>query len=902
MTGPGEGVPPVQEDNDLSRTTTPERHPNAPTNTAVERYDKLVNKRFGVEEDLITRFGGERIQFTVDGTESKGWTETFSKNVFIKGFADLSPGQKNAVLNLVLVFSHYGIAMEKADKGDKWDINFKDKTFKLTTAKGEVREGKLDYPEQAKVRTETVRALGPLRVDAVAQNNAEGRGKAIDPTVVQDLIAKGSLSEVLRALYQKDQLTLEGRQKFLKGNSQVDGSADAIAGINKYLKEMNAPAGEQLAADGTNYKGSALQNKAWLKHIGDTLWGTREAAPAAPEASAPKPEEVTVTSGEPTMDHTRPSATENQIASIGELKGVEVGPSPALPKKENVVLHPPEEVIYVLPQEGKTSAELAARVDASAQPKIDALKTKIMAQKGSEGRATVEKDLNKDDRPRGFIGRIVDNIFGSKNKADFVPSEGEVDFDAPETEIQRQSQEEWKKLKASTDYTLSVSMEGIETARYAVKNKEGSVVAEIKVGSGEDLVQVMKQLKEQVEKTVASTTTVATGSPISAVEAPPVAAEAKQYVDTFAHAAVLAAIKNFPVNINVSAKQIVDEKGKITIEMRGSHVGKGKIGNLKEAKVTTLGNLNLVADYMIGLDPTQEAERQINAMASVLADWKARADQLDQPVASPQSSPVASVESAPEKPTTFQLEAFKTSFEKLGLVPVRYKDGFNFGTLPMVFEKADVGAVTYKAVINKNLIADYMATVTITPEGATISYYNHSLGSNSISNVELKTVPIESLSDGKSKSILTMIQNEANQMEQWAINPKTLKSDPKLGKALENRDDKDRKKLEKATKSFERQFNASGNFTRKEFNNTIYFEQVPSAKVQKVMGEADITSAYLSIGIGTNADTGEIQHVINFYDTTERKGVSMPVPEKTLKQAIESIQSSHARWETTLPE
>lgn len=201
----------------------------------------------------------KQIDFKITKADFLGFSEAFSKAEYSKSFQALSSTEKNIVLNVDLILREYGVNTNQMHPNDHWSFDFAAQTFSFRGEDGKSVRGNLRSPKKEDVQRKTEAALGELHTSATAREDVNDVAP-VNPTVL-DVATEadgGSLTETLAASYRRDLGSLKARQEFLKSDS------DTVAGINKYLGNNK---GQLLKADGTGYRGTAEQNRAWMMYI-----------------------------------------------------------------------------------------------------------------------------------------------------------------------------------------------------------------------------------------------------------------------------------------------------------------------------------------------------------------------------------------------------------------------------------------------------------------------------------------------------------------------------------------------------------------------------------------------------------------------------------------------------------
>lgn len=242
-----------------------------PHNTDVQVQTELIeglgekNKAYHVLEKIEARdVPKAQVDFTIKKEDYKGFSEAFSKALYGKGFQESTPREQNITLNVDLLLRHYGINTNQMHAGDKWHFDFTAQTFRFQGENGKVTSGRLEKPEATAIQQRTHEQLGDLHTSATARESADDVAP-VDPTVLDVATEKGggSLTETFRAFYNSDMGTVKARQEWLKSDPL------SVAGINKYLRQLlgDKAQSQLLKEDGTGYRGTAEQNRAWMMYI-----------------------------------------------------------------------------------------------------------------------------------------------------------------------------------------------------------------------------------------------------------------------------------------------------------------------------------------------------------------------------------------------------------------------------------------------------------------------------------------------------------------------------------------------------------------------------------------------------------------------------------------------------------
>lgn len=251
-----------------------------PHNTDVQVQTELIehlgekNKAYHVLEKIEARdVPKPQVDFTIKKEDYKGFSEAFSKALYGKGFQESTPREQNITLNVDLLLRHHGINTNPMHAGDKWHFDFVAQTFRFQGEDGKAMSGRLEKPEAAAIQRRTHEQLGDLHTSATAREAADDVAP-VNPTVLDVATEKGggSLTETFRAFYNSDMGTVKARQEWLKEDTL------SVAGINKYLQQLlgDKAQSQLLKEDGTGYRGTAEQNRAWMMYIRYDLMGIKD--------------------------------------------------------------------------------------------------------------------------------------------------------------------------------------------------------------------------------------------------------------------------------------------------------------------------------------------------------------------------------------------------------------------------------------------------------------------------------------------------------------------------------------------------------------------------------------------------------------------------------------------------
>jgi hypothetical protein len=228
--------------------------------------------------------GREKEKFKISDYGATSFTDALARHFYAndKGYKGLKHEQRNAVLNVYLALSSQGLNLNVSRQSDEWLIDLEAGTYEATLS-GRTIDGKLEYVKDKEAREKIVlgsrRDLKRLkrRITSEAQNILSEKYETVDTTTrAKKAIETGSLSNLMATLGNIDESGFKARTKLLK--SELEEGAqhdqlvdDTITGINHYLKEAGHEGQLIDVKNGTGYKGTSEQNKAWIKFIGDVL-------------------------------------------------------------------------------------------------------------------------------------------------------------------------------------------------------------------------------------------------------------------------------------------------------------------------------------------------------------------------------------------------------------------------------------------------------------------------------------------------------------------------------------------------------------------------------------------------------------------------------------------------------